>query len=156
MSIEIERKYLVRDTSYRTMANSSAHIAQGYISQDPERTVRVRIKNEKGYITIKGLPNELGWSRYEFEKEISIDEAKELLKLCIPPIIDKIRYNVPYKGILVEIDEFSGENTGLVVAEIELESENQVFEKPDFIDKEVTGDVRYYNVSLSKTPYNKW
>ncbi len=156
MAIEIERKYLVLDTSYRDMAESKTHIAQGYISQDPERTVRVRIKGNKGYITIKGIPNELGWSRYEFEKEISLEEANELLKLCIPPIIDKVRHNIPYKGITVEVDEFAGENEGLIMAEIELESEDQIFEKPAFIGQEVTGDIRYYNVQLSKTPYKMW
>ncbi len=156
MNIEIERKYLVHDTSYRAMATSSNHIAQGYLSQDPDRTVRVRIKNNCGYLTIKDRPNKNGWSRYEFEKEITLAEAQELIKMCIPPVIEKTRYNVPYKGIVVEVDEFHGDNDGLIVAEIELEQEDQVFETPAFITQEVTGDVRYYNVQLAKNPYKLW
>lgn len=155
-NIEIERKFLVKDESWRGMAAESMRIVQGYISQDPDRTVRVRRKGDKAYLTIKGRPNELGWSRYEFEKQISTEEAEELFHLCLPSVIDKIRYNVPYGNILVEVDEFLGDNQGLVVAEIELASEDQQFEKPDFLGVEVTGDARYYNVMLAQHPYREW
>lgn len=155
-NIEIERKYLVKDSSYRNKAVSQHRIMQGYISQDPDRTVRVRLKDGKGYITIKSRPDEKGWSRYEFEKQITAEEAHELFKLCLPSVIDKVRYNVPFGNILVEVDEFGGDNAGLVVAEIEMESEDQVYDVPDFIGQEVTGDVRYYNVQLARQPYKEW
>lgn len=155
-NVEIERKFLVRDSSYRQMAQSQFRIVQGYLCQDPDRTVRVRIKGEKGYLTIKSRPDEKGWSRYELEKQITPAEAEELLQLCLPSVIDKVRYNVPFGNILVEVDEFSGDNAGLVVAEIELESESQSFDVPDFIGQEVTGDVRYYNVQLAQNPYKEW
>lgn len=154
--IEIERKYLVCNDSYRQMAVSSVRIVQGYISRDPERTVRVRIKGDKGFLTIKGRPNAKGWSRYEFEKEIDVEDAKELLALCQGSLIDKVRYFVPFGSVVVEVDEFFGDNTGLVMAEIELASENQTFEVPDFIGQEVTQDVRYYNAHLIDYPYKDW
>lgn len=155
-NVEIERKFLLKDESWRDMAVESMRIIQGYISQDPDRTVRVRRKGSSAFLTIKGRPDKLGWSRYEFEKQISTDEAKELFQLCLPSVIDKIRYNVPYGGIIVEVDEFLGDNSGLFVAEIELESEEQQFEKPGFLGVEVTGDPRYYNVMLAQHPYKEW
>lgn len=154
--IEIERKFLVSDDSYKQMATHAQRIMQGYISQDPDRTVRVRLKGNDGYITFKNRPNEHGWSRYEYEVKISKADAEELMQLCHSPIIDKIRHYVPVGDVCVEVDEFKGDNEGLVVAEVELASEQQNFTKPDFLAEEVTGDERYYNVMLAKKPYKMW
>jgi adenosylhomocysteine nucleosidase len=154
--IEIERKFLVRDDSYKLMATHHEHIMQGYISQDPDRTVRVRLKGDNGYVTFKNKPNENGWSRYEYEVKITKTDAEELMSLCHSPVIDKIRHYVPMDDVCFEVDEFRGENEGLVVAEVELESELQTFSKPAFLGKEVTGDERYYNVMLAKKPYKIW
>ena len=153
MALEIERKFLVKDESYKQLAISSSRIAQGYICSGRGRTVRVRIRDEKGYLTIKGPANQGGLSRYEWEKEIPLDEAHELMKLCEPGMIDKTLYLVPSGSHVFEVDEFYGENEGLVGAEVELLTENELFEKPDFIGEEVTGDVRYYNSFLMKWPY---
>ncbi len=150
--IEIERKFLVKG-EYKSYASASYRIAQGYLSSSPSCTVRVRIKGDKGYITIKGKSNDSGLSRYEWEKEIPANEAEELLKLCQSSIVDKIRYEVPFAGHTFEVDEFLGENTGLVVAEIELATEDEHFEKPEWLGEEVTGNKRYYNSYLSKHPY---
>lgn len=155
MALEIERKFLVKG-NYKEYAYAHEEIVQGYLSSVKERTVRVRIKGEKAYITIKGISNESGISRFEWEKEISINDARELLKLCEPGIIDKIRYYIKSDKHTFEVDEFNGENQGLVMAEIELSSENEQFEKPDWLGEEVTGDLRYYNSSLTKLPYSKW
>lgn len=155
MAWEIERKFLVKG-NYKEYAYAHEEIVQGYLSSVKERTVRVRIKGEKAYITIKGISNESGISRFEWEKEISINDARELLKLCEPGIIDKIRYYIKSDKHTFEVDEFNGENQGLVMAEIELSSENEQFEKPDWLGEEVTGDLRYYNSSLTKLPYSKW
>ena len=155
MALEIERKFLVKG-NYKEYAYAHEEIVQGYLSSVKERTVRVRIKGEKAYITIKGISNESGVSRFEWEKEISINDARELLKLCEPGIIDKIRYYIKSDKHTFEVDEFNGENQGLVMAEIELSSENEQFEKPDWLGEEVTGDLRYYNSSLTKLPYSKW
>jgi len=152
---EIERKFLVR-AEYKHLASKSYRIAQGYLSSVPERTVRIRIKGDKGFITIKGKSNESGLSRYEWEKEIPLSEAQELLQLCEPGIIDKIRYEVEFEDQTFEVDEFYGENEGLTIAELELESEDSTFSKPDFLGNEVTGDNRYYNVQLSLKPYKHW
>lgn len=152
--IEIERKFLIKG-EFKKYATASFRISQGYLCTSDQCTARIRIKGSKGYITIKGKSNESGISRYEWEKEIPVDEAAELLKLCKPVIIDKTRYEVPYGGHLFEVDEFYGENEGLVMAEIELSSEDEKFEKPDWLGKEVTGDHRYYNSYLSKNPYKK-
>lgn len=122
----------------------------------PGRTVRVRIRDNKGYLTIKGASNTEGTSRYEWEKELSLVEAEELMKLCEPGIIDKTRYLVRSGAHVFEVDEFYGENAGLVMAEVELASENEAFVKPDFIGEEVTGDVRYYNSQLMKNPFTSW
>ena len=156
MAQEIERKFLVKDSSFKELAFSSSRIAQGYICSSRGRTVRVRIRDEKGYLTIKGPAGENGLSRYEWEKEIPLDEAQELMKLCEPGMIDKARYLVQSGNHVFEVDEFYGENEGLVVAEVELSSENESFKKPDFIGEEVTGIAKYYNSFLMKFPYTKW
>ena len=152
---EIERKFLVSG-SFLPFAVSSSRIVQGYICSARGRTVRVRIRGEKGYLTIKGPSDEAGVSRYEFEREIPLADAEELLKLCEPGVIDKVRYLVPCGGHTFEVDEFHGENQGLVVAEVELSREDEPFERPAFLGREVTGDVRYYNSQLMKHPYTEW
>lgn len=155
MAQEIERKFLVKG-EFKPEAYSSSHIVQGYISSVRGRTVRVRIRDDKGYLTIKGAANASGTSRYEWEKEISLVEAQELMKLCEPGIIDKTRYLVKSGCHVIEVDEFYGENEGLLIAEVELGSEDEAFEKPPFIGEEVTGDIRYYNSQLMKNPYSNW
>lgn len=156
MPQEIERKYLVLSNEFKLEAFKKANIKQGYLSSIPERTVRVRIKGNKGFITVKGIANASGVSRYEWEKEISMSEAEELLLICEPGIIDKIRYEVKVGNFIFEIDEFYGENEGLVIAEIELMDENDSFEKPAWLGEEVTGNNKYYNSMLKKNPYTKW
>lgn len=153
---EIERKFLVKNEDFKSEAFRSNRIVQGFLSTHPERTVRVRIYGEKGFLTIKGLSNQSGTTRFEWEKEISLEEAEELMKLCEPGIIDKIRYEVKNGKHIVEIDEFFGDNQGLIVAEIELKSENESFEKPSWLGEEVTGQEKYYNSQLSKNPYQNW
>ena len=155
MSQEIERKFLVKG-EYKSKTYEQSRIVQGYISSASGRTVRVRIRDGKGYLTIKGASNASGTSRYEWEKELPLSEAEELMKLCEPGVIDKTRYLVRSGRHTFEVDEFYGENEGLVVAEVELASEDEAFEKPDFIGREVTGDVRYYNSQLMKRPYTTW
>ena len=154
--LEIERKFLVRNDDYKRQAYDSSRICQGYICSGHGRTVRVRIRDQRGYLTIKGPSNADGISRYEFEKEITLDEAQHLMELCEPGRIDKTRYLVKSGDHTFEVDEFHGDNEGLVMAEVELQSEDESFEKPDFIGKEVTGDRRYYNGHLSKKPYCVW
>lgn len=156
MALEIERKFLVKDDCYKERAYSSSRIAQGYICSGRGRTVRVRIRDGKGYLTIKGPADVKGLGRYEWEKEIPLQEAQELMKLCEPGMIDKTRYLVRSGKHVFEVDEFYGENEGLVVAEVELDSEEEAYEKPDFVGEEVTGDVRYYNSFLMKFPYKSW
>lgn len=156
MAQEIERKFLVKDDSYKQEAYAQSHIVQGYICSARGRTVRVRIRDNKGYLTIKGASSESGTSRYEWEKEISLQEAEELMKLCEPGVIDKTRYLVRCGEHIFEVDEFYGDNQGLVVAEVELQQEDEAFKKPHFIGKEVTGEVRYYNSFLMKNPYSHW
>jgi adenylate cyclase len=154
--IEIERKFLVKNHSFKTDAFTQNLVAQGYLSSLPERTVRVRIKANKGYLTIKGMTNETGMSRFEWEKEIPVDEAKSLILLCEKGTIDKTRYEVKVGSHIYEVDEFYGENQGLIIAEIELQSEEEAFEKPDWLGQEVTNDKRYYNSYLSLHPYKNW
>lgn len=156
MALEIERKFLVKDDCYKERAYSSSRIAQGYICSGRGRTVRVRIRDDKGYLTIKGPADVKGLGRYEWEKEIPLQEAQELMKLCELGMIDKTRYLVRSGKHVFEVDEFYGENEGLVVAEVELDSEEEAYEKPDFVGEEVTGDVRYYNSFLMKFPYKSW
>ena len=155
MPQEIERKFLVT-REYKSQAYAHSRIVQGYISSARGRTVRVRIRDERGYLTIKGASDKSGISRYEWEKEIPLDEARDLLKLCEPGIIDKTRYLVRSGQHVFEVDEFYGENEGLTVAEVELSSEDEPFVKPAFIGREVTGDVRYYNSQLMKHPFTTW
>ena len=156
MAQEIERKFLVQGDDFKAVAAKSTRITQGYLSSLPERTVRVRIKGDKGFITIKGIGSASGASRFEWEKEIPVGEVDELLKICEPGVIDKTRYEVKSGVHTFEVDEFYGENQGLVVAEVELSSEDESFKKPVWIGEEVTGDVKYYNSMLMKTPYTKW
>lgn len=151
--IEIERKFLVLNDGYKIEASAQHRITQGYLNSDPERTVRVRTKGDKGYLTIKGKGNDNGTTRMEWEKEIPFEEALQLLELCESGVIDKLRYEVPSGKHTFEVDEFSGDNTGLVIAEVELQDELETFVKPDWLGKEVTGDERYYNAYLSKNPF---
>jgi adenylate cyclase len=155
MAQEIERKFIVTG-DYKSFSHQAICIAQGYLSSVPERTVRIRIKGDQGFITIKGIGNATGTSRFEWEKEITVAEAKELLQICEQGIIDKTRYLVKAGKHTFEVDEFYGENQGLVVAEIELGSEDETFEKPGWLGKEVTGDARYFNSSLMKHPFSNW
>jgi adenylate cyclase len=155
MAQEIERKFLVSG-EFKSLAVKETRITQGYLSSVPERTVRVRIKGEKGFITIKGIGSASGASRYEWEKEIPVSEIEELLKICEPGVIDKTRFLVKAGPHTYEVDEFYGENEGLIVAEIELSSEDEGFEKPEWLGEEVTGDVKYYNSMLMKNPFKKW
>lgn len=152
---EIERKFLVAG-DFKSSSYKSIRITQAYLSSVPERTVRLRIKGDKGFITIKGIASASGASRYEWEKEVPVNEIKELLQLCEPGLIDKTRYLVKAGKHIFEIDEFYGENEGLVVAEVELASEDEKFEKPSWLGKEVTGEMKYYNAFLIKNPYIKW
>ena len=154
--LEIERKFLVRKgDAYKRAAFSNSHIQQGYIPADGA-TVRVRTRDDKAYLTIKGKSVNGGMTRYEFEKEITLDEARSLLKLCKGGVVDKQRWLVKSGNHTFEVDEFHGENAGLVVAEVELHHEDELFEKPHFIGKEVTGDRRYYNSQLRANPYCNW
>ncbi|WP_144211808.1 CYTH domain-containing protein [Shewanella donghaensis] len=156
MAQEIERKFLVSSDEFKASAAKSVRIIQGYLCSIPERTVRVRVKGDKGFLTIKGIGNESGASRYEFEKEISVEEAQELLKICEPGVIDKTRFLVDHEGHIFEVDEFYGSNQGLTVAEVELTDEAQTVHKPTWLAEEVTGDSRYYNSMLMKQPFTQW
>ena len=155
MSIEIERKFLVKGL-FKEQASSHTHIIQGYISSQKGRTVRVRLRDKKAFLTIKGPSRDGGLSRYEFEKEITIDEGLSLLTLCEPGVIEKDRWLVPSGKHTFEVDEFFGENEGLLLAEVELSAPDEPFEKPSFLGQEVTGDRRYYNSSLRINPYRNW
>lgn len=155
MALEIERKFLVTG-DYKSLAASRSRIIQGYLCSGSGRTVRVRLRDERGYLTIKGPSRDGGLSRYEFEKEITRDEALSLLHLCEPGIIDKIRWLVPMGDHTYEVDEFFGDNEGLVVAEVELRRPDEPYERAPFLGDEVTGDRRYYNSSLRQYPYKEW
>lgn len=154
--IEIERKFLVTSEKFITEAYAKNQIAQGYLNSNPERTVRIRIKGESGFLTIKGKNNETGTTRFEWETEIALAEAKPLLSLCEKGVIQKTRFEVKVGKHIFEVDIFQGDNEGLIVAEIELSSEDEAFEKPDWLGIEVTNDVRYYNSYLSQNPYKNW
>ena len=154
--IEIERKFLLVSDNYKKEAYKQTKIIQGFLNTHKERAVRIRIMGAEAFITVKGISNKEGITRFEWEKEIPQEEAKMLLKLCEPNLIEKIRYEVKVGFHFFEIDEFFGENEGLTMAEIELSEENEEFIKPDWLGKEVTGDVRYYNSQLSKIPYRNW
>lgn len=156
LMVEIERKFLVTSDKFKSQASTKYEIAQGYLNSHPERTVRIRIKGESGFITIKGKSNETGTTRFEWETEIALFEAKPLLLLCEKGIIHKTRYEVVIGEHIFEIDEFHRENEGLFIAEIELSNENEHFKKPDWLGKEVTNDIRYYNAYLSQNPYKNW
>lgn len=155
MGFEIERKYLVTG-SFELDVVKSLTIAQGFLNTDPDRTVRVRIRGNQGFLTVKGRSNEAGTTRYEWEKEIPLAEAEELLDLCEPTVIEKTRHLVPKGNLVFEIDEFHLHNDGLLIAEVELPDEDYEFEKPEWLGEEVTGQVQYYNSMLSKTPFSKW
>ena len=155
MGLEIERKFLVAG-EFKSSAKKATRITQGYLCSVPERTVRVRVKGEKGFITVKGIGSDSGASRFEWEKEIPVDEVKELLKICEPGVIDKTRYLVDCGNHTFEVDEFYGDNEGLVVAEVELSDKNEEFSRPEWLGEEVTGDKKYYNSMLKKNPYKNW
>jgi CYTH domain-containing protein len=154
--LEIERKYLVESLDFINEAQSIKRITQGFLNTNPERTVRVRISGEEAFITVKGISNETGTTRMEWEQKIDLKGAQKLLQICEPGMIDKTRYDLLFHGNLFEVDVFHGENEGLIIAEVELSHENQPFEKPHWLGEEVTGDVKYYNSELSKNPYRIW
>lgn len=154
--VEIERKFLVNSEEFKAQAFARHHIAQGYLNSHSERTVRVRIKSESGFLTIKGKSNETGTTRFEWETEISLIEAKPLLLLCENGVIEKMRYEVRAGKHVFEVDVFHGDNNGLIVAEIELSDEHETFEKPNWLGVEVTNDAQYYNASLSLKPFKSW
>jgi adenylate cyclase len=156
MAQEIERKFLVKSDAYKAEAFKQTRITQGYLSSVPERTVRIRVKGDKGFITIKGIGNDSGASRFEWEKEIPASEVMELMKIAEPGVIDKTRYQVKKGAHVYEVDEFYGDNQGLIVAEIELQNESDAFEKPEWLGQEVTGDAKYFNSMLMKNPYKNW
>jgi len=155
MGVEIERKFLVRG-EFKESATEESEILQGYLCSLPDRTVRVRVRGDRGYITIKGKTGKSGIDRYEWEKEIPVEDARELIRLCEPFPVKKTRYIVPHEGHLFEVDVFHGENKGLIVAEIELSSADEEFIRPPWLGEEVSGDKRYYNASLSAKPYKRW
>ena len=155
MAKEIERKFLLSDDGWRQASDGGTRLRQGYLSTAPERNVRVRIKGEKAYLTVKGKTE--GVTRLEFEYEVPLTDAETLLdKLCERPLIEKVRHRIEHGGRVWEIDEFGGENAGLVLAEVELEDENQTFEIPSWLGDEVSDDPRYYNASLIRAPYSTW
>jgi adenylate cyclase len=156
MSLEIERKFLIKNEDFKTDAYQKKLLKQGYLNSDKIRTVRVRIADDKGFITIKGKSNSTGTTRFEWEKEIDLLEAEQLLLLCEPSVIDKTRFYVKSENHIFEVDEFYSDNQGLIVAEIELNSENEQFKKPSWLGQEVTGNIKYYNSSLSKNPFKNW
>lgn len=155
MSLEIERKFLVKG-DYKSFSHQHVEIAQGYLSSVPERSVRVRIKGDQGFLTVKGIGSDGGVSRFEWEKEISLTDARDLLQLCEAGKIEKIRYLVEVENHIFEVDEFSGDNAGLVVAEVELSAVDEQFEKPNWLGEDVTGVEKYYNSALSRNPFKNW
>lgn len=154
--IEIERKFLVRSAGYRDEATSKERIIQAFLNTHPERTVRVRIKGNTGFLTVKGKSNQAGTTRFEWEREIELADAENLLQLCEPGVVDKTRFEVKKGSHTFEIDEFHGDNEGLVLAEVELRQENETFEIPNWLGEEVTGDIRYYNSQLGQRPFKYW
>jgi len=153
---EIERKFLITSEAFKNEAFKRTHIVQGFLNTHPSRTVRVRIQGESGFLTVKGKSNESGLSRFEWERQISLAEAEELLRLCEPGIIEKTRFEVESGDHTFEVDEFLGDNKGLIVAEVELKSETEAFNSPKWLGEEVTGKVKYYNSNLSKDPFKNW
>jgi len=154
--LEIERKFLVKSDGFKQKASSQTRIVQGFLNTDPDRTVRVRIRGDKGFLTVKGASNTSGTTRFEWETEITASEATNLIDLCEAGILEKIRFEVPFGNHLFEVDEFLGENKGLIIAEVELKHEDERFDKPDWLGEEVTGQVKYYNSQLSKKPFKEW
>ncbi len=154
--LEIERKFLVLSNDFIKASFTQNRIVQGYLNSNPERTVRIRIKGNKGFLTIKGKGNESGTTRLEWETEIPLEDAEKLLLLCENGVIDKVRYEIKSGKHVFEVDVFSGENDGLIMAEIELQSEDEAFEKPVWIGEEVTNDIKYYNAYLSNHPFKSW
>lgn len=155
MLVEIERKFLVVG-DYKAHATSHTYIAQGYLCADGGRTVRVRVRDDRGYLTIKGPSHDGGLWRFEWEKEISADEARLLLPLCLPGVVEKVRWLVPAGELTYEVDEFLRANAGLIVAEIELPAIDAPFERPEWLGREVTGHRRYYNAALTARPFCEW
>ena len=154
--IEIERKFLVKDQSYENEVVTSRAIKQGFLSTDPNRTVRIRVEETRGFITVKGISTDGGVSRFEWENPLSKAAAEALFKLCLPGKIEKTRHVVSVGSHLFEVDVFGGDNQGPIVAEVELSDPNQAFEKPAWLGVEVTGEKKYYNASLSQHPYKDW
>jgi len=154
--LEIERKFLVKSDGFKQKASSQTRIVQGFLNTDPDRTVRVRIRGDKGFLTVKGASNTSGTTRFEWETEITASEATNLIDLCEAGILEKVRFEVPFRNHLFEVDEFLGENKGLIIAEVELKHEDERFDKPDWLGEEVTGQVKYYNSQLSKKPFKEW
>jgi CYTH domain-containing protein len=154
--IEIERKFLVKDQSYENEVVTSRAIKQGFLSTDPNRTVRIRVEETRGFITVKGISTDGGVSRFEWENPLSKAAAEALFRLCLPGKIEKTRHVVSVGSHLFEVDVFGGDNQGLIVAEVELSEPNQAFEKPAWLGVEVTGEKKYYNASLSQHPYKDW
>jgi len=156
MSTEIERKFLVTNESFKELSFQKQYIKQGFLNSDKERVVRVRIANDTAFLTIKGITNASGTTRFEWEREISVDDAQQLMLLCEPGIIEKYRYYHQLGNHTFEIDEFLGDNLGLIVAEVEISEENETFEKPNYLGREVTGEQQYYNSNLSRHPFKFW
>ena len=154
--IEIERKYLVKNLEFKSFSREVKTITQGYINDDPNKSVRIRLIENNAYITIKGKPLNDGLSRYEWEKKISLDEGLDLLKLCKDQLISKKRYYINFKEFIIEVDEFLDKNKGLYIAEIELDSLNKKLRLPTWIGEEVTGINKYYNLNLISRPFTKW
>ncbi|WP_417857928.1 CYTH domain-containing protein [Xanthomarina gelatinilytica] len=154
--IEIERKFLVKNNSFKNDAFKKIHIKQGFLNSDKERTVRVRLTDSQGFLTVKGLSGNNGLSRFEWEKEISKTDAEALFELCEKGLIEKTRHLVEIGNHIFEIDEFFGDNEGLIIAEIELNHATELFKKPAWLGEEVTGNIKYYNSQLSKQPYKTW
>lgn len=156
MSYEIERKFLVTNTNFIKEATSKEYIVQAFLNRNSERTVRIRIKDDKAFLTVKGVSNAEGTTRREWEYAIPVSDAREMLKICEEGAIEKWRYLVPIGEHIFEVDIFEGENEGLIVAEVELESEEETFQKPSWLGEEVTGNIAYYNSQLSQHPFSKW
>lgn len=155
-NLEIERKFLILNDDFKQMSFKKERIVQGFLCSVPERTVRVRLMGDQGFLTVKGIGNESGTTRFEWEKEISRQEAENLLNICEEGIIDKKRYYVQVGDHIFEVDEFALDNNGLVMAEVELKHEDDLFEKPDWLGQEVTGQKQYYNSNLIKNPFENW
>ena len=156
MPTEIERKFLIDNLDFKKLASGKKHIKQGFLNTHPKRTVRVRVIGAEAYITVKGIGNASGTTRFEWERAIPVVEANSLFPLCEANVLEKMRYEVPVGKHFFEVDEFLGENLGLIIAEVELSHEEELFEKPSWLGIEVTGETKYYNSQLSINPYKQW